>query len=115
MDKIDKLIDRFIKETVLNYEALEKGDYKKGNKAIKIINKLFDELKDAGEEGREALLSLTDNEREEVRLMASVYSLKYNSKRSLATLKKLTKNSGILGLEAQQAIENYNSGNWGIE
>lgn len=76
---------------------------------------MFLKIAKVGEEARNALLSLTDGEDIAVAAMVAVYSLKHNPERSLATLRRIAKESGIIGFEAEQAIQRWENGDWQIE
>jgi hypothetical protein len=113
--KTNVLIDKFSSSTNAHHEAISKGDWRTANKHAKQINKVFLEIVKIGEEARNALLTLTDDDNVAIAAMAAVYSLKYDTDKSLATLRCIAKESGLIGFEAEQAIQRWVNGEWHIE
>jgi hypothetical protein len=114
-DQIENLIQDFVRFTENHYKATIVGDWREANKNAKKVHKTFLHIVKLGIEGREALLALTENESSYVALMAATYSLKYNTEKALATLKKFTNTPGFAGFGAQQTIKRWDEGTWQLE
>ena len=114
-EAIEKLIEAFTVASRAHYQATQEGDYKVANRQVDTINDAFLKLRELGPEAREALLHVAVNGSDAAAVMAAAYSLKYDPDRSLAVLKRLSKDSGILGFKASQAIKRWKSGEWHLE
>ena len=112
--KIQELLDKFI-QAAKKHQDSSLVDWRTANAEAKKLQQVFLELTHGGQVAREALLRLVDSEECAVSLMAAVYSLKYNPVKSLAALKKLEKQPGFIGFQAEQAIKRWEEGSWQLE
>jgi hypothetical protein len=113
--KIDNLIQDFVRFTENHYKATLVGDWREANKNAKKLHKTFLHIVRLGAEGREALLSLTENETSYVALTAATYSLRYNTEKAMDTLNKFVNTPGLIGFGAQQTIKRWEEGTWQLE
>lgn len=113
--QIQKLLAIFSSAAKKHYDAQLACDPKTANKQVKKFYGAFLELIKFGEEGRQALLTLTDVDDLAVAAMAATYSLKYDTKKALSVLEKIAKEPGFIGFAAQQAIKRWNEGTWKLE
>ena len=113
--KINVLIEDFNTAAKNHYEASLIGDWRTANKNAAIIRKTVKKLRSFGDEGREALLSLSDSEELSISAMAAVYSLKYAPEKSLSVLNRIAKETSLIGFEAGHAIQGWNEGTWRLE
>jgi hypothetical protein len=113
-ERIPQLVESFI-NAAIKHQVLSLKDWKTANREAKELQRIFLELKSIGRPGREALLALVKSEKPSVALMASVYSLKYDTKKSMKTLKSLAKEADFIGFQAEQAIKRWEEGTWNIE
>jgi hypothetical protein len=111
-DKLTLLLHRFAIATRAHYQALEDMDEKGANAHAHIIAGLYRSIVGSGESGRQALLELTGDSDQVVAGMAAVYSIRYDSKRSLSALGRVALAPGLLGFRAKVAIERWESGEW---
>jgi len=111
-DKLTLLLHRFAVTAKAHHEALETMDQEGVNTHAGMISGLHRSILGEGENGREALLSLIDDSNPVVAGMAAVYSIRYNSGRCLAVLKRVALEPGLLGFRAGVAVERWESGEW---
>lgn len=115
-DHTIKVVDRFIDASKKQHISIMAGDSTKANIQAKRIYKAFLEIREIGNEAREALLEQVDNTDDGVASLAATFSLKYNTEKSLNALKRISEqNTGIIGFEAQQAILRWKEGSWQLE
>ncbi|HWI40496.1 MAG TPA: hypothetical protein VNX25_03305, partial [Verrucomicrobiae bacterium] len=106
------LLHRFAAAAQMHFLALELLDEEGADAHARVIIGLYRSIAAFGESGRTALLSLTDHEDPVVAGMAAVYSLRYDSRRSLETLGRISSEEGLLGFRARVALERWESGEW---
>lgn len=114
--EVQLLVDRFKKAAIAHHAFTLEGNWRKGNAEVKKITAAFEKLKKFNNIGREALLSLTDDQDPVVSANAAVYSLKYNEEKCLMTLERIkTLDIPFISSGAAQTIENWKNGEWHIE
>jgi hypothetical protein len=113
--RIQKLIATFAEEARKHYDATMRGDWRQTNQHAKRIAVTFHAVTDVGNNARDALLRLTEDQDDAVASMAALYSLKYATSKALAALSRISKRSDLLGFEAQQAIQRWHEGTWQLE
>lgn len=92
------------------------GDWQENNKWAKKQAKAFQQIIAIGDIAREELLTLLEHENLNVVLNAAVFSLKYDTEKSLTALEKIAAtDSGIVGFRAEQAIQRWQEGSWRLE
>lgn len=111
-DKLTRLLHRFAITAGAHHRALEWMDEQRANTHASMIAGLYRSIISTGEGGRQALLELADNQDPVVAGMASVYSIGYDDKRCLATLRRVAREPGLLGFRASVAIERWENGEW---
>jgi len=111
-DKLARLLQRFATTATAHFQALEEMNEEQANTCARMIAGLHRSIIDTGENGRQALLEMVDDNDPVVAGMAAVYSIRYDSKRSLSTLRRVALVPGLLGFRAQIAIERWESGEW---
>ncbi len=115
-DDIDQLIADFVKTAKKSHEATLSGDSRKVNIQAKRIHHVFKKISMIGNSAREALLKQVDNDDDAVASLAATYSLKYNTEKAKAALKRISENNtGILGFGAEQALKRWQEGTWQLE
>ena len=111
-DKLSLMVRRFAVAAQAHQAALEEMDEGRANAHARVISGLYAAIIREGDTGREALLVLLEHESQVVAGMAAVFSLSYNPSRSLAVLRRLAGQGGLLGFRASVAIERWESGEW---
>jgi hypothetical protein len=112
---IEKLIERFTTAAKKHFTASLAGDWRSANKEAKVIRKTARQIFDLGEDARKALLAQTDNEDLYVSALAAVYSLKFSPDKSISILTKISKEPGLVGFEAKQALLRWEQGEWMLD
>jgi hypothetical protein len=112
-EKLSLLIHRFTIAAQAHQTALEEMDEGRANAHAKVISGLYAAIIREGDVvGHEAILVLLEHESQVVAGMAAVFSLSYNPPRSLAVLRRLAGQGGLLGFRASVAIERWEGGEW---
>ena len=114
-ERIANLIADFVVATEKYHEATKQGNWQEVNKYAKHISRQFREIVETGDVARQALLEEVDNGDLGVASMAAAYSLKYATERSLAALRRIAKEPGIIGFGAKQALMRWEEGDWQLE
>ena len=113
MKTIDELVNLFADAARNHGAALEQGDHKTANKAIKQIEKVMKEMgKHDHLEVTEKLGKLLNDNNDDIKAMTAAALLNRKTKESLTVLETLSKKEGMIGFRAQKAIENFNNGAW---
>jgi len=94
-------------------QATLEGDHRVANRAVDQITKIFAQIRRQGVEARQALLEVAVGGDLLEAGLAATYSMKFDPERSLAVLKRLSKDKSILGLTASYAVKRWESGEWG--
>jgi len=111
-EKLTRLLQRFAETATAHFQAMEEMNEERANTYSRMIAGLHRSIIDAGESSKQALLDLVDDKDPVVAGMAAVYSIQYDSKRCLSTLRRVALEPGLLGFRAQVAIERWESGEW---
>ena len=109
-EKLNRLLQRFAVAVKAHNQALEEIDEEEANAHAHVIAGLHAAIIREGSAGQEGLLNLVDDKSPVVAGMAAVFSLRYNPERSLATLRLIAKQPGLLGFRASVAIERWEAG-----
>jgi hypothetical protein len=115
LHSIDSIIVAFVEASKSHYDATMAGDHEAANKQAKELHNLFQKITSLGTDARKALLAKTEDDDMAVVAMTAVYSLKYDTERSLAALKRIADDPSLIGFEAQQAIKRWEEGSWQLE
>jgi len=111
-DKLTRLLHRFAATAKAHHKAMEEMNEQRANTCAHMISGLHRSIIGTGESGKQALLELVGDTDLVVAGMAAVYSIRYDSKPCLATLRRVALEPGLLGFRAQTAIERWESGEW---
>jgi hypothetical protein len=111
-DRLERLLKRFAVAARAHHEALEALDEERTEAQARMIAGLHGALVREGKQGEELLLNLVDSPDPVVAGMAAVYSIRLNTGRCLAALRRVAKEPGLLGFRAEMAIQRWESGEW---
>jgi carbamate kinase len=112
---IERRIENFVKAARAHYAATLAGDHEKVNAQAKSLQRAFQEIVALGDVGRDALLVKAENEEVAVAAMAAVYSLRHNTAKAIEILRHIAMQPGLIGFEAQQALQRWEEGSWQLE
>ncbi|MBU1241501.1 DUF2019 domain-containing protein, partial [Myxococcota bacterium] len=107
LNKIVKLVHSFAENVIAQTECIKKGDAQTGNKHAKKYIKAFENLKNIGDEGREGLVPLLYNERDDVRAMAAAFLLRYRHEAAMKVLLELASGDGIVAFSAGETLSRW--------
>jgi hypothetical protein len=111
-----KLVEQFSQAAERMSEAIMKGDWRENNKWAKKQANAFQQIIAIGDIARDELLTLLEHQSLSVVLSAAVFSLKYDTAKSIATLEQIAAtDSGIIGFQAEQALQRWKEGSWQLE
>ena len=111
----DDLVKEFAECVVAQSEAIEQNDPKAGNEFAKRYIVAFDKLRAHGDQGRDALASLLDDYRPEVRVMAAAYLLRHSGDKARSVLEIEAKKEGLVAFGAAQALQRWEDGTWALD
>ena len=111
-DRLERLLKRFAVAARAHHEALEALDEERAEAQARMVAGLHGALAREGEQGRQLLLNLVDSPDPVVAGMAAVYSIRLDTGRCLAALRRVAKAPGLLGFRAEMAIQRWESGEW---
>ena len=110
-----KIVEKFAEATEKSFAARLTGNWRENNKWVKRQVQAFQQVIEANNEAREELLTLLNHQNPVIAKSAAVFSLKYATEQSIAILTRISKEPGILGFEAQQALQRWKEGSWQLE
>jgi HEAT repeat protein len=110
---LDRLLRRFAVAARAHHEALESLDEERTEAQARMVAALHGAVVREGQEGMERLLDLVDSPDPVVAGMAAVYSIRMDTVRCLAALRRVAMEPGLLGFRAVMAIERWEAGEWG--
>ena len=111
-DRLERLLKRFAVAARAHHESLEALDAERTEVQSRMIAGLHEALVREGKLGEELLLNLVDSPDPVVAGMAAVYSIRLDTGRCLAALRRVAKEPGLLGFRAEMAIQRWESGEW---
>lgn len=110
-NEINVLINEYIENATIQGEATLDGDYKRGNKAVKKLTKIYKLMEQDDQLAIQILEVLFKDENINIRLCASAHAigLKLNISQAIALLEEISANSnaGILGFDAEMSLKTY--------
>jgi len=109
---LDTLLRRFVIAARAHHAAIEAMDAERANRHARMTGALHQAILAAGAEGKEQFISLLDHPDPVVAGMAAVYLITSASERSLATLRRVANEPGLLGFRAAAAIDRWLNGEW---
>ncbi|MCL5995133.1 MAG: DUF2019 domain-containing protein [Chloroflexi bacterium] len=112
---LDELLNTFAEAAAGHHEALLQGNWRKANPLAKKVDRAFRRIIEFDDDGRKALLEMTSHPNLAVAGIAAVYSLKYDTRRALAVLRRISQEPGLIGFGAKQAIQRWEEGSWQLE
>ncbi len=112
---LNALVEDFAENVRAQNIAIGQGDSAKGNKHAKRYLSAFQKLRAMGDQGREALSLLLNDDRPDVRAMAACFLLRYKNSESMEVLRQVSKMKNLVGFGARECIKRWNEGNWSLD
>jgi hypothetical protein len=115
MATADELVEQFAKAVECQAKAMRMGDSKEGNKYARSYIKAFAKLRAMGDRGREALVPLMTQGREEVRVMAAAFLLRYCRASACRVLEEIAGGKGFSAFAAGETLARWREGVWNLD
>jgi hypothetical protein len=112
---LDELVAEFAQSVREQTEAIARGDAKLGNQYADRYVRAWERLRQPGNEGRDALARLLNDDRRDVQVAAAAYLLKYRTDDAKRVLQELAKGTGLAAFEASQALQRWEEGDWHLD
>ena len=112
---LDKLVEQFAENVVLQMEAIYRGDSRTGNKHADKYTAALMKLRAAGDAGREALCVLLKHPRPSVRVRAAAFLLRYRTEEAKAVLEAAVSGEGVASIGAIMTLKRWEDGTWNLD
>ena len=112
---LEELVGQFAENVAAQTDAIWRGDAKTGNRHARKYGAAFDKLRAQGNAGRDALATLLQHPRMDVRVMAAAHLLRYRTAEARAVLEDAAKGEGMIPFGAQQALKRWEEGTWALD
>jgi hypothetical protein len=112
---LEDLVKAFADSVLAQSRALARNDFKSGNEFAKRYIHAFKQLRSRGDDGRNALSKLLNDDHAEVRTMAATFLLRHCEVRANAVLMAEAKGTGMVAFEAAQALQRWQDGTWSLD
>lgn len=115
MTSLSQLVEEFADTVIGQKAALKVNNHRKGNRLAKARRQLWQQIRAHGDEGREALSTLLEDRRPDVRGMAAAYLLRYKTDEAKQVLQEVAEGEGIAAFGAAQALQRWEEGDWHLD
>lgn len=115
MSRVDKLVQQFAENVEAQTEAIRLGDAKTGNKHAKLYIQAFERLRALGDQGREGLVPLLTEGRDDVRAMAAAFLLRHQHDVARGVLEELARGKGFVAFSAGETLKRWDEGTWQLD
>lgn len=111
MLKIDELLNKYICAAVEYGQAMKNHNSAIANQKYDTINKIYKDLMNLGQEGKQALINLMDHQEPYVRLSAGTQSLNFAEDKAKKVLMELKAEGRPIGFDAGMVLKEWKKGN----
>ncbi len=115
MERLETLVEQFAAGVSEQSRAQRAGDWKRGNEHARRYMEAFERLRCAGNEGREALVPLLADPRDEVRAMAAAFLLRHRYVEARQVLEELARGEGMVAFSAGETLKRWAEGAWALD
>ena len=115
MKSLQELVSEFADGVMQQKAEMKSGTARAGNLAARKYGRAWDELRTRGDEGREALAALFEDERPDVRAMAAACLLKYRTRDAKRVLKEVAQGEGLAAFGASEVLQRWKEGDWHLD
>lgn len=115
MTRIEKLAREFAENVAAQTDAIRRGDARTGNKHAKRYIRAFEALRALGDEGRDALVPLMFEGRDDVRVMAAAFLLRHRHDEARCVLRDLARGEGLVALSATETLKRWDEKTWKLD
>lgn len=113
--KLEQLAEEFARNVAAQTDAIWNGNARTGNRHAKRYIAAFKKLREHGDAGRDALASLFEHPRMDVRVKAAIYLLSERPALALPVLEEAAKSKGMIPFEASQVLKYWSEGAWRLD
>jgi len=107
---VGTLIATYRASAIAHGESTEGGNHRKANRHHDMIASVYRELRGRGDEDRLALLPLLDDINPYVRAWAAAHALEFAPDRGETVLRRLAAIPGLVGLNAEMTLDEWEKG-----
>ncbi len=115
MTRAEKLVQRFAENVEAQTNAMRRGDATTGNKHAKRYIRAVRGLQALGDEGRDALVPLMSEGRDDVRAMAAAFLLRHRHDEACRVLRDLARGEGFVAFSAAETLNRWDEGTWQLD
>jgi hypothetical protein len=112
---LKEFVDEVAENVAAQTDAIRRGDAKTGNKHASRYTAALMKLRSAGDAGRDALAVLLKHPRQDVRVMAAAFLLRYRTAESKAVLEAAASGDGISAIGAIMTLKRWEDGTWNLD
>jgi len=109
-EKLKIILDNYVRLIIIHGEASNQSRVRKANRYFKRIYRALDKLREYGEEGKEALVSVLSHEDGFVRCYVATHLLNVEPEKAIKTLNKLAKLKNEVGGDARMVLQVWEDG-----
>lgn len=112
---LETLVNEFAENVAAQTESIKRGDAKTGNKHANRYIAALKKLRSAGDAGRDALAVLLEHPRQDVRVGAAAFLLRYRTAEAKAVLEAAANGTGISSIGALMTLKHWEEGTWNLD
>lgn len=112
---LNEIVERFAKDVAAQTEAIRRGDAKTGNKHANRYISALEKLRSEGDAGRDALATLLQHPRPDVRVKAAAFLLRHRTAEAMAVLKAAASGEGVAAIGAIMTLKHWEEGTWALD
>jgi len=109
------LVEAFASAVAAQTDAIGRGDPRSGNVEARKYIRIFRQLRQLGDSGRDALVALLTHQRPDVRVTAAAYLLRHRNHEAMAVLRDAAAGTGLVSFEASECIKRWEAGAWALD
>jgi len=114
-ENLEAFVEEFADGVEGQAKAVLTSDVQKGTECAHRYMAAVRSLQRLGNEGRDALATLLNDRRSEVRVQAASYLLKYSGEQARLVLEREASGRGFTAFTALQVLKRWNEGTWNLD
>jgi hypothetical protein len=112
---VEKLVTEFAEKSQRRPMPSATEIQKTGNKHAKRYIRAVGALQKLGNQGRQALVPLLSDRRDDVRAMAAAFLLRYRHREARGVLEELARGKGFVAFSATETLKRWDEGTWQLD
>ena len=109
-NELESAIEEYKDYAINHGKAILEGDSDTANQNYDKLKTVLQKIREFGNEGGLALLSLLEEDNQSIRCWAATDSLKFDENKAKKALKKLSKEDGIIAFDAKMVLKEWKKG-----